>query len=286
MKFGELDIFLVSDGRFRLDGGAMFGVVPKALWERQVPADERNRITLGLNCLLIRATGKTLLVETGIGEKLDSKWQDIYGVEHTATLVESLGACGVAPEEVDIVINTHLHFDHCGGNTRRDRDGKLVPVFPRARYLVQRGELEHARQPTERDRASYLPENFEPVAVRGQWEEVEGNREVVPGVELVRVPGHTRDLQCIKLTSVGRTAFFFADLVPTRAHLPFSWVMGYDLYPLTTLEQKKIWVPEAIRNEWLCLFAHDLEVPAAYLRERNGKVVAEPFLEPELVGPN
>jgi len=279
MKFGAFELFLLSDGRFRLDGGAMFGVVPKTLWERQVKPDELNRITLGLNSLLIRAAGKTILVETGVGEKLDPKRRNIYGVEHTTSLLESLRAAGVAAEEVDIVVNTHLHFDHCGGNTRFDSDGRAVPIFSHARYIVQRGELEHARQPTERDRASYMPENFEPMAVSEQWDAVEGDAEVVPGVELVRVPGHTRDMQCVRLTSGGRTAFFFADLVPTRAHLPAPWIMGYDLYPLTTLEQKKRWIPEAIRGEWLCFFGHDHEIPAAYLRAREGKVVAEPAEE-------
>ena len=276
MKFGHLEIFVVSDGRFRLDGGAMFGVVPKTLWERQMTPDARNRITLGLNCLLVRAAGKTILVETGAGDKFDAKWQDIYGIEHTVGLLESLGACGVGPDEVDIVVNTHLHFDHCGGNTRRDSDGRVTPTFARARYVVQRGELEHARQPTERDRASFLPENFEPLAASGQWSLVERDSEIAPGVELVRLPGHTRDMQGVRLTSAGRTAIFFADLVPTRAHLPFAWILGYDLYPLTTLEQKKRWIPEAVSNEWLCFFAHDPDVPAAYLRERQGKIVAEP----------
>ncbi len=279
MKFGQLEIFLLSDGRFRLDGGAMFGVVPKTLWERQMTPDSRNRITLGLNCLLVRAAGKTILVETGAGDKFDAKWQDIYGIEHTVSLLDSLRACGVGPDEVDIVVNTHLHFDHCGGNTRRDSDGRAIPTFSRARYIVQRGELEHARQPTERDRASFLAENFEPMAASGQWSLVEGDAEIAPGVELVRLPGHTRDMQGVRLTSAGRTAIFFADLVPTRAHLPFAWIMGYDLYPLTTLEQKKRWIPEAVRNEWLCFFAHDPDVRAAYLRERQGKIVAEPAQE-------
>ncbi|MBI2956351.1 MAG: MBL fold metallo-hydrolase [Acidobacteria bacterium] len=284
MRFGEFEIFIVSDGRFRLDGGAMFGVVPKPLWERHLAADERNRVTLGLNCLLMHAHGETLLVETGTGEKFDAKRQDIYGIDHSVNLLDSLRSRGVGPEDVDVVINTHLHFDHCGWNTRLGGDGKPVPTFPRARYTVQRGEYEHACTPTERDRASYLAENFEPLAASRQWRFVEGREEILPGVELVRVPGHTRDMQCVRLTSGGRTAFFFADLVPTTAHLPYAWMMGYDLYPLTTLEQKKRWIPEAVRGEWLCLFPHDPRVPAAYLRERDGKVIAEPVLEPELVG--
>lgn len=279
MKFGDLEIFVVSDGRFRLDGGAMFSVVPKVLWERHLAADERNRVTLGLNCLLIRSAGKTLLVETGTGEKLGPKGENIYGIDHSVNLLETLQSHGVAPGDVDCVINTHLHFDHCGWNTRWDKDGRPVPTFPRARYYVQRGEYEHALQPTERDRASYLPENFRPLADTHQWVWLEGDTEIAPGVEVVRVPGHTRDMQCVRLTAAGRTAFFFADLVPTRAHLPSAWIMGYDLYPLTTLEQKKRWIPEAVRNEWLCFFAHDPKVPAAYLREKGGKVVAEPVGE-------
>jgi glyoxylase-like metal-dependent hydrolase (beta-lactamase superfamily II) len=281
MNFGSLEIFILSDGRFRLDGGAMFGVVPKPLWERQMPADERNRITLGLNCLLVRAAGKIIVVETGTGEKFDAKREDIFGIDHSVTLLDSLRDCGVAPEDVDIVVNTHLHFDHCGWNTRLGKDGKPVPTFSRARYYVQRGELEHARQPTERDRASYWPENFEPMAASEQWVLVEGDTEIVPGVELVRFPGHTCDMQGVQLTSGERTAVFFADLVPTTAHLPYPWIMGYDLYPMTTLEQKKYWLPMAVKSEWLCLFAHDPQVPAAYLHERKGKLIAEPA--PELV---
>lgn len=284
MKFGEMELFVVSDGTFRLDGGAMFGVVPKTLWERRMPSDERNRITLGLNCLLIRTGKQTIVVETGAGEKLASKLQDIYGVEHSTSLLASLKQRGVGPEEVDIVVNTHLHFDHCGGNTRWEGEGKAVPTFPRARYYVQRGEYRHAQQPSDRDRASYMPENFEPMASSGQWVWVDTDTELAPGVELIRVPGHTRDMQCVRLTSAGRTAFFFADLVPTRAHIPFPWIMGYDLYPMTTLEEKKRWIPEAVRGEWLCMFAHDPDAPAAYLREREGKVVAEAVQEPELIG--
>jgi len=284
MKFGDFELFVLSDGRFRLDGGAMFGVVPKTLWQRVVPSDDRNRITLGLNCLLIRAGKEIIVVETGTGEKFDAKWQDIYGIDHSVTLLDSLAARGVSPDDVTLVVNTHLHFDHCGWNTRFGSNGKPVPTFPRARYWVQRGEYQHALQPTERDRASYLLENFQPMTDSNQWLFPEGDTEIVPGVELVRIPGHTRDMQGVRLRSAGRTAFFFADMVPTTAHLQYPWIMGYDLYPMMTLEQKKKWIPEALKNEWLCFFAHDPNVPAAYLRERDGRIVAEPFLEPELVG--
>lgn len=276
MKFGSHEIHLLSDGRFRLDGGAMFGVIPKPLWERRVPADERNRVTLGLNCLLIQSAGKNIVVETGVGEKSDAKRQDIYGIDHSDTLPDSLRQVGLSTEDVDIIINTHLHFDHCGWNTRLGDDGKPVPTFPRAQYYVQRGEHEHACQPSERDRASYLPENFEPLDVTGQWSFLEGDTEIVPGIEVVRVPGHTRDMQCVRISAGDRIAFFFADMVPTTAHLPYPWIMGYDLYPLTTLEQKKHWLPQALKQEWLCLFAHDPQMPAAYLREKAGKLIAEP----------
>jgi glyoxylase-like metal-dependent hydrolase (beta-lactamase superfamily II) len=275
MKFGDHEIQILSDGRFRLDGGAMFGVIPKPLWERRMPADDRNRITLGMNCLLIQSAGKNILVETGAGDKFDAKRQDIYGIDHSVTLLDSLGKAGLSPEDVGIVVNTHLHFDHCGWNTRRDKDGKVVPTFPHAQYYVQRGEFEHAYQPTERDWASYLPENFEPIKVSGQWVLLDGNTEIVPGVEVVRVPGHTRDMQCVRISAGDRTAIFLADLVPTTAHLPYPWIMGYDLYPLATLEQKKQWLPRALKQEWLCLFAHDPQTQAAYLREQAGRLIAE-----------
>lgn len=279
MKFGDLELFVLSDGFFRLDGGAMFGVVPRLLWEKKIRPDERNRIRLGLNSLLILDGKHTILVETGIGDKLSAKAADIYGVEHTTTLLESLSARGLKPEDIDTVADTHLHFDHCGWNTRRAADGSLEPTFPRSLYYVQAGELEHARQPTERDRASYLPENFEPMQATRQWVTLMGDREIAPGVELVCVPGHTRDMQCVRIISQGRTAFFFADMVPTTAHLPPAWIMGYDLYPLETLAQKKRWIPEAVRHEWLCFFVHDPNMPAAYLREKDGQVVAEPASE-------
>jgi len=275
MKLADIEFHILVDGYVRLDGGAMFGVVPKPLWEKQFPADERNRIRIAMNCLLIRAGGKSILVETGAGDKWDAKTRDIYGLEGDPRLPERLAARGLKPADVALVINTHLHFDHCGWNTRVV-EGKVAPTFPHARYVVQRGELEHARQPTERDRASYLHENFDAVEASGQFWLLEGDREVAPGVEVLRVPGHTRDMQCVRLTAGGKTAFFFADLIPTTAHLAFPWIMGYDLYPLTTLENKKKLIPQAAREDWLCLFAHDPKIPAAYLRQRNGKYVAEP----------
>lgn len=276
MKLGDLEFHVLTDGGFRLDGGAMFGVIPRPMWEKKIAPDNRNRIRLSMNCLLIRSAGQWILVETGAGEKWDAKRRDIFAIEGPPRLPDQLQARGVQPEDIALVINTHLHFDHCGWNTQLV-DGKAVPTFPNARYVVQRGELEHAKRPTERDRASYIGENFLPIEAAGKWWLLEGDREVAPGVELIRVPGHTRDMQCVRLHGGGKTAFFFADLVPTTAHLPYAWIMGFDLYPLTTLENKKKWIPEVAREGWLALFGHDPVVRAARLRERNGQYEAEPF---------
>ena len=275
MKLGALEFHILTDGHFRLDGGAMFGVIPRPMWEKKMPPDERNRVILSMNCLLIRTAGKTILVETGAGDKFDAKRRDIFGLEGPPRLPDQLLARGVRPEQIDLVINTHLHFDHCGWNTRLV-DGKAVATFPNARYVVRGGEFEHANHPTERDRASYIGDNFLPIEAAGKWWLLEGDREVAPGVELIRVPGHTADMQCVRLTGGGKTAFLFCDLVPTTAHLPYAWIMGYDLYPMTTLENKKKWIPEVARNGWLALFGHDPVVRAAWLRERGGQFEAEP----------
>lgn len=275
MKLGDWQIDLVTDGLFGLDGGAMFGVVPRPLWEKKSPPDERNRIRMAMNCCVLRGQGRTILVETGAGDKWDAKRAEIYKFDKENRLLDRLAAIGVKLEDVDTVVNTHLHFDHCGWNTRRQGD-RIVPTFPNASYVVQRGELEHARHPNERDHASYFPDNFEPVERSGQWKILEGDAELAPGVELIVVPGHTRDMQCVKISGAGQTAIYLADLIPTRAHLPYAWIMGYDLYPMTTLENKKQWLPRLAREGWLCLFGHDPDVPAAYLRERDGKFEAEP----------
>jgi len=275
VKLGDLEFHIIVAGQLRLDGGAMFGVIPRTMWERKMPPDARHRITLAMNCLLIHTAGKCILVETGAGNKLDPKLREIYGVDGPH-LTDGLQKYGVRLEDVDIVINTHLHFDHCGGNTRVEND-KIVPAFPNATYIVQKGEVEHATRPNERDRASYFPENFAPLQAAGLFSLIEGDTVVAPGVELIRAPGHTADMQCVKLTGGGKTAFFFADLVPTTAHLPLPWIMGYDLYPMTTLENKKRWIPQVVREGWLALFAHDPRVPAAYLRDRDGKWEPEPL---------
>lgn len=275
MHLGDLEFKILTDGTIGLDGGAMFGVIPKPLWEKVAPADARNRVRLAMNCLLIRAAGKLILVETGCGDKWTAKEADIYNVESSHRLLESLSAAGGRPEDIDFVVNTHLHFDHCGWNTRRKGD-RIVPTFPNARYVIQRGAYDHAKKPTERDRGSFRDENFLPIESAGQWQFVEGDTELVPGVELIRIQGHTPDMQCVRLSGGGRSAIFLADLVPTIAHLPLPWIMGFDLYPLTTLELKRHWIPKLTREGTLALFAHDLATPAAWLREDGDHVRAEP----------
>ena len=273
MKLGDLEFHVLVDGYVALDGGAMFGVVPKALWEKKIPSDGRNRIRLAMNCLLVHAGGKRILVETGIGAKMSPKLRDIYGVEGPF-LNDRLADHGLDPSEIDIVINTHLHFDHCGGNTRIEKD-KVVAAYPNAKYVVQRGEYEHAKHPNERDHVSYMHENYEPLS-SAKLALLEADRAIAPGVELVRIPGHTANMQCVKLTGGGKTALFLADLVPTTAHLPLPWIMGFDLFPMTTLENKKKWIPELIREGWIALFCHDANTQAAYIRERDGRWETEP----------
>jgi glyoxylase-like metal-dependent hydrolase (beta-lactamase superfamily II) len=274
MKLGELEFHIFSAGHVLLDGGAMFGVIPRPMWMKKELPDARNRITLSMNCLLIRSGGKKILVETGAGDKLSAKLRDIYGLEGPF-LAEGLQKYGVRPEDIDIVLNTHLHFDHCGGNTRVDGD-KVVPAFPNARYMVHRGEFERAMNPNERDRASYMPENYAPTEASGQLTLLDGDGEIAPGVEVIRLPGHTANMMGVKLAGGGKTAFLFADLVPMTAHLPLVWILSYDLYPMMTLENKRRWIPKVAQEGWLALFGHEVRVPAAYLRERDGQWETEP----------
>jgi glyoxylase-like metal-dependent hydrolase (beta-lactamase superfamily II) len=275
VQFGDYRVEVVPGGEFRLDGGAMFGVVPRALWQRSAPPDEENRVTLNANCLFVEAAGERVLVETGMGGKWTERQRAIYGVSPGPTLAETLHArTGFRPEDVTIVVNTHLHFDHAGGNTRLDAEGRAVPAFPNARYFVARAEYEHAEAPHERDRASYLPENWRPLAESGQLELKDDDYEVVPGLTLETVPGHSRTMQCVRLERGGRTLYGFADLVPTRAHVPLAWVMGYDLYPVETVEAKRRLLPQAAREGWLCLFYHDPAEPLARLVEEGGRLRA------------
>lgn len=275
MHFGDIEVRYLDGGSFGLDGGAMFGVVPKVLWEKKSPPDERNRIRMRANSLFVRAHGKNILIETGNGTKWDPKQRAIYGVQEGDPLMDSLTRIGVSPDQIDLVINTHLHFDHAGGNIRIV-NGRLLPTFRRARYVVQRGELEHAMNPSERDRASYFPDNFAPISKEGLWDLVEGEAQILPGISVTPIPGHNANIQAVTITGGGKILAFVADLLPTRHHIPLPWIMAYDLYPLQTLETKRQWIPRLLNEGCVVVFGHDPDIAAAVLHEREGKIEIEP----------
>lgn len=271
-SLGSLRCHLLEGGSQRLDGGAMFGVVPKPLWSRKVVPDDRNRIPLAMRCLLIEHAAGLVLIDTALGDKEDPKFLDIYGVENQGDpgptrLEDALRQAGHRPDEVRWVINTHLHFDHAGGNTLRGEAGVRLG-FPNATYVVQQNELEFARHPNERTRASYLPPNFEPVAAAGRWRLIEGDVEILPGIRSRLTPGHVPWHQSIVIGSEGETAVFLGDLVPTSAHLPLAYIMGYDLEPLRTLESRRALYREALAGHWWFIFEHDPTVAM-------GRTVAE-----------
>lgn len=279
-RVGALRVHALEAGLQWLDGGAMFGVVPKPLWQKRIPPDERNRIPLALRCLLVEAPEALVLVDSGIGNKEDERFTDLYGVSNAGDptrLEDAIRAAGFFPSDVDIVLDTHLHFDHAGGNTRRDPDGAVLPSFPRARYVVQKGELDFAHSGNERVRASYLAHNFDPVTQAGLWDLVEGATVVTRGVRVLPTPGHTPHHQSVLIESEGRTACFLADVCPTSAHLPLPWIMGYDLEPLVTLESKRELWARAREEDWLLVFEHDPEVPWGRLDPEE----ARPTLRPE-----
>jgi len=275
MHLGDIKVQYIHGGNFYLDGGAMFGVVPKPLWEKKSPPDNRNRIRLAANSLLARTQNKNILIETGNGTKWTPKLRDIYGIQEGNPLIDNLAAKGAHPDQIDVVINTHLHFDHAGGNTKL-HNGIAVPTFPNAKYIVQAAEIAHAANPTERDRASYFEETFLPMQQSGQWHALAGDTEILPGISTIGIPGHNANIQAIKLTGGGKTIFFVADLFPTRHHLSLPWIMAYDLYPLQTLETKRKWLRTIVQEHWSVVFGHDPDVPAATLHEWENKIAFEP----------
>jgi glyoxylase-like metal-dependent hydrolase (beta-lactamase superfamily II) len=278
MEFGDYPVEIVQDTEFRLDGGAMFGVVPRQLWAKECPPDDENRIRMNMNCVFVDTGAEKILIETGIGDKWTAKQQSIYGIGRVRPLSETLSArTGVSADEITIVVNTHLHFDHAGGNTKLDADGTPVASFPNARYFVSRAELEHADSPTERDRASYLPENWRPLAESGQLEAKDSDYEVVPGLAMETIAGHNRSMQCWRLQRDGKTMFGFADLVPMRAHVRLPWIMGYDLYPIETLDAKKRLLPQAARENWICMFYHDPDEPLCRLQQGEKEITSIPY---------
>jgi glyoxylase-like metal-dependent hydrolase (beta-lactamase superfamily II) len=303
MILGDYRIEIIPDTEFRLDGGAMFGVVPRVLWERVCPPDELNRIRMNMNCIFVDTGKEKVLIETGIGEKWSEKQLSMYGIFREKPLAQTLfEKTGCRVEDITIVVNTHLHFDHAGGNTilgnsnatvgngsgpgavatgyeRAAFENQLntcaISQFPNARYFVSKNEFTQAEAPHERHRASYLKDNWHPLMETGQLELKDDNYEVVPGLTMETVRGHSETMQCARLEQGGETLYSFADLVPTRAHLPFAWVMGYDLYPVETLENKKLLLRKAVKENWLCFFYHDLTDPLCRLVEEDGKIKAQ-----------
>jgi glyoxylase-like metal-dependent hydrolase (beta-lactamase superfamily II) len=265
---GAARVSVLHDGTIALDGGAMFGVVPRVVWEKRDPPDERNRVTLGLNVALIESGGKRVLVDTGMGDRWSEKEVRMYAIDRSTTLLGGLRARGLAPEDIDVVVNTHLHFDHAGGNTRRQGD-RVVPTFARARYVVQRGEWEDARHPHERSRASYREDDFVPVAEAAQLDLIDGEAEVAPGVRAVPVGGHTTHHQMVVVESGGDTLVVPTDLLPTASHLPLPFVMGYDLFPVATLEAKRRLLRAAAEGGWRILFYHDARTPVGRVRREG-----------------
>ena len=261
-RVGRLTVHTIHAGVQRLDGGAMFGVVPKPLWERKAMPDARNRIPLAMRCLLIEHDDGLVLVDSGLGNKEDAKFRDIYGVENAGAegrtwLEDGLRALGHAPADVRVLVNTHLHFDHAGGNTARNADGNVHLAFSNARYVVQRGELAYATRTNERTAASYLPHNIAPMLAAERVDAVEGEAVVVPGIRVVPTPGHVPYHQSVLVESAGETVCFLGDVVPTAAHLPLPWIMGYDVEPLVTLESKRALLARASNEGWRVVFEHD-----------------------------
>lgn len=272
---GECELSILSDGTYELDGGAMFGVVPKVLWEKRIQADARNMLTVGLNSLLVRNGKHSVLIETGIGPKLNEKARQIH--KNQALLLQNFEQAGVSPRLIDVVINTHLHFDHCGWNTYYDARGEAQPTFPNATYYAQQGELDHAHEQHERDRVSYLTDNYDPLVRSGQMRLLQGEAEIVPGISVEVFPGHTRDLQAVKIQTGDTVVCYISDLIPTSHHLDPTWVMGYDLYPLQSINSRHRFYKRAIAEKWLVIFTHDHEVPWAYVEiGEKGKPVARP----------
>ncbi|MGH9467489.1 MAG: MBL fold metallo-hydrolase [Terriglobales bacterium] len=275
-RCGEMELTVITDRTYLLDGGAMFGVVPKTLWSRNTPCDERNQVRTGLNSLLFRTRGELVLVETGCGDKLSEKQMRFGGVDPRRDFLDRLRANGFAPEEVTVVVNSHLHYDHCGWNTVRRPGGQIAATFPNARYYVQRREWEHAREQHERDRVSYLTDNYDALVASGQMVLLDGDRELLPGVSVVCLPGHTRGLQAVVVRSGAEVACYISDLMPTHWHVKPSWVMAFDLDPLRTIDNKHRILEQAVREHWLLVFTHDPEHAFGYVQHRDGEYVFTP----------
>ncbi len=277
MKMGDWEVRVLSGGTFRLDGGSMFGTVPKVVWDKLCPADAENQILMDTNCLLLRGHGHTVLVDTGNGDKETDAFMARFKFEGRGILDANLAKEGVRPEDIDLVILTHLHFDHAGGSTRLNEAGEPVPSFPKARYVLQARDLENARTASIRERASYLPKNWEPLQAAGLLDLVHGAKEILPGLSVRPVPGHTPGLQAVVLEGGGRKLVYLADLIPTSHHIQPAWVMGYDIDVVTCLEERMKLLDEAAGTDTILIFEHDPTVPAGTVsRDPKGKYVVTP----------
>jgi glyoxylase-like metal-dependent hydrolase (beta-lactamase superfamily II) len=272
LTLGDFELTAVSDGTYRLDGGAFFGVVPKVMWEKKVKADAENYVPVGLNSVVVRTGQHTVLIETGIGNKLPERLIKIFG--QPAKLLDNLNAVGISPEDIDVVINSHLHFDHCGWNTMI-KDGRIVPTFPKAKYYAPEGEWQHGRLQLERDAISYMSENYDPLIKTGRMELLQGDQQIVPGISVRVFPGHTLHMQAVIIQSGSQTACYISDLIPTSAHIDLTWVMAFDLLPLRTIESRKRYYAQSIPEKWLTMFTHDPNMPWAYVeKDERGKMAA------------
>ncbi|MDO8528257.1 MAG: MBL fold metallo-hydrolase [Deltaproteobacteria bacterium] len=267
MHIGSYEIHTIETGEFALDGGAMFGVVPKTLWSRRIPVDDKNRIDMRLRCLLLIGDGKNILIDCGMGTKWDEKMCDIYRLDYSRyTLDKALAAHNLTPDKITDVILTHLHFDHAGGSTYKEAGGKLVPTFPNATYYIGRENFDWAKAPTEKDRASYIKEDWEPLMAAGVLKIVEGKKEILPGIQMRLFYGHTQGIQ-LPLIDDGKTKLFFCgDVIPTSVHLGIPWVMAYDILPMTTMKEKKEILVQAAQENWILIFEHCPHVGAARIK--------------------
>src|ERR1043165_8107926 len=269
MHFGDLEIHLLTDGEWKLDAGAMFGIVPKPLWSRERAADERNRMTLACHCPLIRAGKEIILIDCGLGRKWTEKQRDIYAIDPRPRLIEELAASGLKPSDITILVHSHLHLDHAGWNTQYNARGELEPVFVNARHIVERRELDVARYPNEIQRGTYLSENISPIDAQKTWDIFDECREVVPGVTIFRTGGHTAGNCAVRIQSGGQRALFIGEMMPTTAHRHLAWIMAYDLFPLDSLEQKRALFKECIEENTLILMNHDPTALAVRLRNTD-----------------
>lgn len=277
VRIGEFEVVRLLDGTFRVDGGAMFGVVPKTLWQKRAAPDRENRVTLALSCFLVKGPGGPFVVETGIGPDADRRYLDFYSFERGEGLFRALEREGVGRKDVRVVWNSHLHFDHCGGNTVRDESGGWTPAFPAARYSVQKGEWEQALHPVERDKPSYIPARLAPFKANAALALSDGDTPLVPGVTSILTPGHTACHQSLKVESEGSVFFYFGDLVPTAGHIDLPYIMSYDLYPVETFANKKRIYEQAVEGDWIVAFSHDLDQAFGRIRRAGRSYRFEPL---------